>query len=98
MEKIRGWTQRHLNWSLILGIGVLGVVCLPLEIWLAGGGSIMWGVWVVGLIHLGLYCTIFENVLSDKGHKMNVGWFVLCLTGGVGIVVLLLLKNKNTGP
>ena len=90
------WFKRHLNWTLFLGSCALQVAFYPLLVVFAGGAS-MWDFWVAFAIGILIYYGIFEWVLEKKGYKMNSGWFLLWLTGWIGIIILLLVKKRTFG-
>lgn len=94
------WIKSHLNWSLFLGVCILGLIAYPLLVLLASA-EITWGFWCVFIIGMLFYYGIFDYVLSEKGKKkhgkiMNFGWFILWLTGWLGIIVLLSIKGKRS--
>lgn len=91
--------KRHINWTLLLSTCILSAICYPSLISLSNSDSTV-GFWIVTILFVGIYYGIFDWVLSAKGWKspkemMNFGWFILWLMGIIGVVVLLLLKNKN---
>jgi len=94
------WFKRHLNWTLFLAVCALQAVGYPALTFFAGGDS-MWDFWVVLAIGILTYYGVYDYVLAEKGRKshnstMHLGWFLLWLTGWVGIIVLLLISNKRT--
>lgn len=94
------WFDRHLNWTLFLVVCALQVVGYPALVFFSGGEG-MWDFWVVFAIGVLIYYGIYDYILTKKGRKkdlnsiMGFGWFILWLTGWVGVIVLLLVKNKS---
>lgn len=98
-EEVMSWFKRHLNWTLFLVVCALQMVGYPTLTFFAGGEGI-WDFWVAFAIGILIYYGVYDYVLSEKGKKshdsiMGFGWFLLWLTGWVGVIILLLAKNKN---
>lgn len=89
------WVKRHLNWSLIAGIAVIGLFALllmPLHL-LVGqdtGEAIFFG-YILLSPFLALLLTGWH--LRQKGQSLvNLLWLLLV---GWGIIIILCLKNKT---
>ena len=92
------WFDKHLNWVLFLGVCALQIVGYPILMVLAGGAS-SWDFWLGFSMGIILYYGLYDGVLTQKGWKksnsiMSFVWLLLWLTGWIGVVVLLLVKNK----
>jgi hypothetical protein len=89
------WFKQHLNWTLIIGSGLLGVLLILL---------ILIGVWansevvslIIGLPNIiivvswGIIC---GWVLNNKNRSL--AWLLLIVIPPLGLVGLVLLKNHT---
>lgn len=93
------WFNKHLNWTLILSVVALQIIGYPL-LWYLGNNTPNWVFWLTFSIFVIIYYGVYDYTLSRKGRKdpnsiMGFGWFLLWLTGWVGVIILLLAKNKS---
>ena len=86
------WAEKHLNWAFV--VFTLPFFALLVISWFGATSGLHWflilSLWGVGIL---FYLAGFTEVIRGKGRSK---WFyLLLLTGLIGFVVVLCLKNKQ---
>ena len=93
-DKMMKWLGKHPNLKFFLLFLLLQIIGFPI-LWALGNYAPMWSFWLVFGIGVIIYGGLYNYILEWKGRNWNFGWFMLWLTGWIGIIILLLMGKKE---